>query len=166
MTPHTPSPAPDDPGRPPMMLRPIGHLRTPFRTLADCPRNGRQLQPPPDCTAEIDPAYHAGLADLDGFTHLILLYWLGPQPGLLTITPKTDGQPHGVFATRTPVRPNPIALSVVSLHAIAAGRLTVRNLDCLDNTPLLDIKPYLRTTDSEPTASLGWLTPYRTPMPA
>lgn len=138
-------------------LRPIGQLRTPFATLADCPSNGRRIQPPPDCTAEIDPEFHEGLADLALFSHLILLYWLGPQPGLLTITPKRDGRPHGVFATRTPVRPNPIGLSVVTLHGIEAGRLTVRNLDCRDGTPLLDVKPYLRTTDCEPAASMGWL---------
>ena len=151
-----------------MDLKPIGRLRTPFTTLKDCPRNGRQLQPAPDCTVEIDPAYEPGLASLDGFTHLILLYWLGPQPGDLTITPAFDGKPpfvgeaRGVFATRAPLRPNPIGLSVVSLHSIAPGRLTVRNLDCLDNTPLLDIKPYLPSTDLEPTATMGWQEPHRT----
>lgn len=142
---------------PPLTLRPIGRLRTPFATLADCPRNGRRIQPPPPCTAEIDPAFHEGLLDLAGFSHLILLYWLGPQPPLLTITPQSDNRPHGIFATRTPVRPNPIGLSVVSLHGLEPGRLHVRNLDCRDNTPLLDIKPYLRTTDCEPASTMGWL---------
>ena len=140
-----------------MTLQPIGRLRTPFATLADCPRNGRKLQPPPDCFVEVDGEYHEGLVGLDGFSHLILLYWVGPQPGLLTIAPKFDNQPRGVFASRTPVRPNPIALSVVSLHGIEGGRLHVRNLDCRDGTPLLDIKPYLRTTDCEPEAAMGWL---------
>ena len=144
-----------------MDLHPIGRLRTPYRTLADCPRNGRQRQPPPDCAAELDPAYRPGLASLDGFSHLILLYWLGPQPGALTVTPPFDRQPRGVFATRAPLRPNPIGLSVVSLHGVAEGRLIVRNLDCLDGTPLLDIKPYLASTDAEPGASRGWLGPCR-----
>ena len=67
-----------------------------------------------------------------------------------------------MFATRAPVRPNPVGLSVVSLHAVDGGRLLVRNLDCLDGTPLLDIKPYLPSTDAQPGASMGWLSPYRT----
>lgn len=140
-----------------LILRPIGRLRTPFATRADCPGNGRKIQPPPDCVAEVDEAFHEGLADIETFSHLILLYWLGPQPDLLTITPRNDRQPHGSFATRTPVRPNPIGLSVVSLHGVEGGRLHVRNLDCVDGTPLLDIKPYLPTTDCEPGASMGWL---------
>jgi tRNA-Thr(GGU) m(6)t(6)A37 methyltransferase TsaA len=144
-------------------LRFIGRLRTPCATLADCPRNGRKLHPPPDCTAEIDPEFREGLKDVASFTHLILLYWLGPQPPLLTIAPKFDGQPHGIFATRTPVRPNPIGLSVVSLHGVEAGRLHVRNLDCRDGTPLIDIKPYLPSTDLEPGATMGWQEPHRTP---
>ena len=140
-----------------MRLRPIGRLRTPFPTLKDCPRNGRKLQPPPPCVAEVDEAFAEGLEGLDGFSHLILLYWLGPQPDLLTVAPRFDNRSRGVFASRTPVRPNPIALSVVSLHGIDGRRLHVRNLDCRDNTPLLDIKPYLPTTDAEPGASMGWL---------
>lgn len=149
-----------------LTLRPIGHLRTPFRTLAECPRNGRQIEPPPDCTVEIHDGFHEGLASLEGFSHLILLYWLGPQPDALTITPPFDGQPRGVFATRAPLRPNPIGLSVVTLHHIGAGHLVVRNLDCLDGTPLLDIKPYLPSTDAEPGATMGWLAPHRTRTPA
>ena len=149
-----------------MKLHAIGHLRTPFRLLAECPRNGRQIQPPPDCAAVVDAAYHPGLIDLEGFTHLILLYWLGPQDEPpLTITPPFDGRPRGVFATRAPARPNPIGLSVVRLLAIEGGTLKVRNLDCLDRTPLLDIKPYLPSTDSEPAAAMGWLAPHRTPTP-
>ena len=142
-----------------MNLRPIGRLHTPFATLQDCPRNGRKLQPPPDCSAELDPEFAEGLDGLESFSHLVLLYWLGPQPDLLTIAPKFDGRPRGVFASRTPVRPNPIGLSVVSLHGIDGRRLHVRNLDCRTGTPLLDIKPYLPTTDSEPAASMGWLVP-------
>ena len=149
-----------------MVLKEIGRLRTPFLTLKDCPRNGRQVQPAPDCVVELDPAYEAGLASLEGFSHLILLYWLGPQGGDLTITPPFDGERRGVFATRAPLRPNPIGLSVVSLHGIAPGRLVVRNLDCLDGTVLLDVKPYLPSVDSEPGAAMGWLAPHRTCVPA
>ena len=149
-----------------LVLRPIGRLRTPFRTLAECPRNGRQLEPAPACMAEVDAAYREGLVGLEGFSHLILLYWLGPQSDALTIRPAFDvqsgGQARGVFATRAPVRPNPIGLSVVLLERIGAEELVVRNLDCLDGTPLLDIKPYLPSTDAEPEAVMGWLTPHRT----
>ena len=102
-------------------LRPIGLLRTPFATRADCPRNGRQPDPAPQCRAEVFPEFVEGLADLDGFSHLILLYWLDEirEPSL-TMTPPFDGRPRGVFATRAPVRPNPIALSVVAFDGFAA----------------------------------------------
>lgn len=141
-----------------MRLRPIGHLETPFASIEDCPRNGRQRDPAPDCTAVVAPEFQPGLASIEGFSHLILLYWLGPQPDLLSITPPFDGNERGVFATRAPVRPNPIGVSVVAFAGLEApGRLRVRYLDCRDRTPLLDIKPYLARTDSEPDASRGWL---------
>jgi len=146
----------------PALLRPIGRLRTPWPTPADCPRNGRLPNPAPLCEAVVDPAWHAGLVGLEGFSHLILLYWLGPGPAdlPLTITPRFSAAPRGVFATRAPVRPNPIGLSVVVFEGFAApGTLSVRYLDCADGTALLDIKPYLRTVDAEPGASLGWLAP-------
>ena len=147
-----------------MNLRPIGVLRTPFATPADCPRNGRQISPPPPCLAEVDAMYREGLEGLDGFSHLILLYWLGPQGEALSITPPFDGQPRGVFATRAPGRPNPVGLSVVAYDGLdGPGRLRVRFLDCADGTPLLDIKPYLPSTDAEPDAAMGWLAPHRTP---
>ena len=106
----------------------------------------------------------AGLRDLEGFSHLILLYWLHEVRALeLTVTPPFDGQPHGVFTTRSPRRPNPIGLSVVAFDGFAApDRLIVRYLDCLDGTPLLDIKPYLASTDAEPDATMGWLAKHRT----
>ena len=145
-----------------MRLRGIGRLRTPFRTMAECPRNGRQMEPTPDCVAEVDAAFRAGLSGVETFSHLVLLYWLGPQGEGLTVTPPFDGRERGVFATRAPVRPNPVGLSVVSLHGVEEGRLVVRNLDCLDGTVLLDIKPYLPSTDAEAEASMGWLAPHRT----
>jgi tRNA-Thr(GGU) m(6)t(6)A37 methyltransferase TsaA len=148
-------------------LRPIGVLRTPFATRADCPRNGRQLDPAPGCLAEVYAEFVPGLADLDGFSHLILLYWLDQvrEPSL-TMTPPFDGRPRGVFATRAPVRPNPIALSVVAFDGFAApGSLRVRYLDCIDGTFLVDIKPYLPTTDAEPNATMGWLAPHATRRP-
>ena len=146
-----------------MTLQEIGRIYTPFRTLAACPRNGRQIQPAPDCTVLVDPAWLGALAGLEGISHLVLLYWLGPQAATTTVTPLFDGQQRGVFATRSPARPNPIGLSIVELVSVEGGTLTVRNLDCLDGTPLLDIKPYLPSTDSEPDATMGWLAPHRTP---
>lgn len=147
--------------RPPV-LRPIGVLRTPFRTRADCPRNGRQLDPAPACEAVVDEDFRPGLAALDGFSHLILLYWLHEATAAeLVFIPPFDSQPRGVFATRAPARPNPIGLAVVAFDGFAdAGRLRVRYLDCIDGTKLLDIKPYLATTDAEPAATLGWLAPH------
>jgi tRNA-Thr(GGU) m(6)t(6)A37 methyltransferase TsaA len=144
------------------VLTTIGRLETPFRSIDDCPRNGRQRQPPPLCRAYLDAPFVAGLAGLDGFSHLILLYWLDQAHRLdLCFTPPFDNQPRGVFATRAPFRPNPIGLSVVAFEGFAAPDcLLVRNLDCLDGTALLDIKPYLPSTDSEPNASTGWLTPH------
>ncbi|MFO1025947.1 MAG: tRNA (N6-threonylcarbamoyladenosine(37)-N6)-methyltransferase TrmO [Acetobacteraceae bacterium] len=145
-------------------LRPIGTLHTPWRRISDCPRNGRQPDPAPTCTARILPEYTEGLRSLDGFSHLILLYWLGNgSPPKLSFTPPFDTQPRGVFATRAPFRPNPIGVSVVAYDGFDGGNeLFVRYLDCLDGTPLLDIKPYLPTTDAEPAATMGWLDPHAT----
>ena len=148
----------------PFTIRPIGTLHTPFATIADCPRNGRQPQPAPLCRASIWPEFSAGLASLEGFSHLILLYWLDRSPGPgLTVNPAFDGTLRGVFATRSPRRPNPIGLSVVAFEGFAdAVTLRVRYLDCVDGTPLIDIKPYLPTTDAEPDANMGWLAPHAT----
>lgn len=139
-------------------------LRTPFRDLAACPRNGRALDPAPLCRAVLRPEYAAGLGSIEGFSHLILLYWLGPQTPRLAFVPPFDGQARGVFATRAPWRPNPIGLSVVALEAVEPpATLAVRFLDCLDGTPLLDVKPYLASTDAEPAARPGWLAPHLRP---
>ena len=148
-----------------MTARPIGVLATPWRTIKDCPRNGRQPDPPPPCRATIFPDFRPGLLGIDGFSHLILLYWLGPaeQPEM-RFTPPFATEPRGLFATRGPRRPTPIGLSVVAFDGFAEeGVLRIRYLDCIDGTPLLDIKPYLRSTDCEPEASMGWLAPHATP---
>ncbi len=149
---------------PPVSLRPIGVLRTPFRTLAECPRNGHQPRPAPPCEAKLLPEFGPGLASLEGFSHLIVLYWLD-QAGepLQIVTPPFDPAPRGVFATRSPRRPNPIGLSVAVFDGFAdALTLRLRYLDCLDGTTLLDIKPYLPSTDSVPAARMGWLAPHGT----
>lgn len=145
-------------------IHPIGTIHTPWRSIAECPRNGRQPDPAPVCSVHILPEYLAGLQSIDGFSHLILLYWLGgTNAPELVFTPPFQTQPRGIFATRGPRRPNPIGLSVVVFDGMEGpDRLNVRYLDCLDGTPLLDIKPYLPTTDSEPDADMGWLDPHAT----
>jgi tRNA-Thr(GGU) m(6)t(6)A37 methyltransferase TsaA len=145
-------------------LRPIGTLHTPWHSIGDCPRNGRQPDPAPDCTARVFSAFADGLSGLEGFSHLIVVYWLDQATqSKLTLTPPFDPHARGVFSTRSPFRPNPIGLSVVAFDGFdGPDLLKVRYLDCVDGTPLLDIKPYLPTTDSEPSALMGWLDPHAT----
>ncbi len=146
------------------VFAPIGLLETPWASPADCPRNGRQPNPLPECRAVVEERWRQGLQGLEGFSHLILLYWLNQAPpARLSFTPPFDDQPRGVFATRAPFRPNPIGLSVVRFLGFGApGVLLVENLDCVNGTPLLDIKPYLASTDCEPGATMGWLEQHRT----
>jgi tRNA-Thr(GGU) m(6)t(6)A37 methyltransferase TsaA len=148
-------------------FRPIGTLHTPWTSVGDCPRNGRQPDPLPVCRVRVLPAYVPGLRSLEGFSHLILLFWFDRAPlPKLVFTPPFDPQPRGVFATRAPFRPNPIGLTVVAFDGFEADDvLLVRYLECVDGTPLVDIKPYLPTTDSEPGATMGWLEPHATRRP-
>ena len=152
------------PGATTMGLRPIGVIRTPWATPAQCPRNGRRPRSAPVCRAVLRAEFLPGLEGIDGFSHLILLYWLHEAgPARLVFRPPFDPAPRGVFATRAPARPNPIGLSVVAFDGRdGEGALLVRFLDCADNTPLLDVKPYLPSTDAEPEASMGWLAPHAT----
>jgi len=138
--------------------RPIGILHTPFNDLIDMPiqPTGRTSAPG---TAEVFPEFAAGLKDLEGFSHVILLYHLHAVRRVdLTVTPFLDSEPHGLFATRAPSRPNPIGLSVVRLKRIEGNILHLDNLDILDGTPLLDIKPYVPDFD-RPAGRVksGWL---------
>jgi tRNA-Thr(GGU) m(6)t(6)A37 methyltransferase TsaA len=99
-------------------LHPIGTIHTPWRSIAECPRNGRQRDPAPACSVHVFPEYVAGLQSLDGFSHLILLYLLHETKApALVFTPPFDTHPRGIFATRAPWRPNPIGLSVVAFDA-------------------------------------------------
>lgn len=135
----------------------IGRIHTPWRERKDCPKNARESDT--ICTIELDPRWRAGLKDVETCTHLVLLYWMDRSPRNLVLqVPGHYGTQHGTFALRSPARPNPIAMSVVKLHGIKAGTLSVSGLDCLDGTPLLDIKPYFASTDSVPDAAVGWHT--------
>lgn len=131
----------------------IGRIRTPWTERADCPKNG--LQSDAVCTVLVDERYRPGLRNVAGASHLILLYWMDrAERALVLQRPRHADGLRGTFSLRSPVRPNPIALSVVELLGIEDGALRVRGLDCLDGTPLLDIKPYYATTDSRPEAVL------------
>ena len=138
-------------------LRPIGIIHTPFTEP-----KGMPVQPKGAAgvrgTIEIFQEYRAGLKDLDGFSHIILLFHLHRSRGFkLHVVPYLDDRLRGLFATRAPRRPNPIGLSVVQLDRIENGVLHVQNVDILDGTPLLDIKPYVPEFDSPPEIRTGWL---------
>ena len=131
----------------------IGCLRTPWATRAECPKNG--LLSDAICTVAVDPPFVPGLRSVTGCTHLILLYWMEHATrGLVVQQPRHADGPRGTFSLRSPARPNPIALSVVELLGRDGDGLRVRGLDCLDGTPLLDIKPYYASTDSRPHAQI------------
>lgn len=121
-------------------LRFIGMMRTPWITRDDCPRQGRLDGP--ECQLIVDHAWHDALQGLEEFETIEVLYWLDKsRRDLVLQSPKSDGHTVGTFALRSPVRPNPIGTSVVRLVRIEPGILHVQGLDCLDGTPLLDIKP-------------------------
>jgi tRNA-Thr(GGU) m(6)t(6)A37 methyltransferase TsaA len=107
---------------------------------------------------EILPAYAAGLKDLAGFSHIVLLYQFHrATEAKLIVTPFMDSRPRGIFATRAPQRPNPIGLSIVKLNGVEGGTLHIENVDILDGTPLLDIKPYIPEVDRQDADRIGWL---------
>jgi len=140
-----------------IVYRPIGVIHSPFTELAGMP-----IQPAGAVgvvgTAVLYPEFTPGLQDLDGFSHIILLYHLHRvEAASLMVTPFLDSRPRGVFATRAPRRPNPIGLSVVRLVRVEHNILHLVNVDILDGTPLLDIKPYVPEFDHQPETRTGWL---------
>jgi tRNA-Thr(GGU) m(6)t(6)A37 methyltransferase TsaA len=129
----------------------IGRIRTPFKSRAECPRNTAES----DAVGrvELDPRFAAGLEDVGLYSHVWLLYWMHQgRRDLIQQVPAHLGRPRGTFALRSPVRPNPIALAAVELLGIDGATLRVRKVDCIDGTPLIDIKPYFASTDSFPDA--------------
>jgi tRNA-Thr(GGU) m(6)t(6)A37 methyltransferase TsaA len=129
----------------------IGRIRTPFKSRAECPRNTAESDA--DGRVELDPRFAAGLEDLGLYSHVWLLYWMDQaRRDLIRQVPAHLGRPRGTFALRSPVRPNPIALAAVELLGIEGATLRVRKVDCIDGTPLIDIKPYFASTDSFPDA--------------
>jgi tRNA (adenine37-N6)-methyltransferase len=139
---------------------PIGVVRSPFTSLEGMPLQSVAAHGVRG-SVEFEPAYRAGLQDLEGFSHVILLTHLHRMSGFSPqVMSFLDTQPHGVFATRSPKRPNPIGLSVVRLVAvdIEGGTLLIEDVDMLDGTPLLDLKPYVPTFDAHQTDRIGWFT--------
>lgn len=146
----------DHPGSP-VTFSPIGTIRTPFHDIAGMPiqPNGARGT---RGTVEIAPAYREGLRDLGGFERIILIYAFHRcADHRLTVTPFLDTVPRGIFATRSPRRPNAIGLSVVRLLDVTGGEITVEDIDVLDGTPLLDLKPYVPAFDAYPGSRCGWL---------
>jgi tRNA-Thr(GGU) m(6)t(6)A37 methyltransferase TsaA len=133
----------------------IGRIRTPWKRREDCPKNPRETDAV--CTIVLDPRWVGGLQGLESVSHVVVLYWMDrARRDLVLQAPNHYSERRGTFALRSPVRPNPIAVSVARLVRIDGNELSVVGLDCLDETPLLDIKPYFASTDSVPDASVGW----------
>jgi tRNA-Thr(GGU) m(6)t(6)A37 methyltransferase TsaA len=133
----------------------IGRIHTPWRTRDECPKNARESDAV--CTIEVEPGFAAALKGVETCSHMLVLYWMDrARRDLVVQAPRHYGEPRGTFALRSPVRPNPIAASVVKLVATDGPRLSVVGLDCLDGTPLLDLKPYFASTDAAPDAVVGW----------
>ncbi len=133
----------------------VGRIRTPWPTRDDCPKNPRESDA--ICTIEVDPRYAAALTGVESCSHLLVLYWMHEaRRDLVLQAPRHYAELRGTFALRSPVRPNPIAASVVRLVKLDGLRLSVVGLDCKDGTPLLDLKPYFASTDAVPNAVVGW----------
>jgi tRNA-Thr(GGU) m(6)t(6)A37 methyltransferase TsaA len=132
----------------------IGRIRTPWTKRSECPKNARGSDA--ECTIELDPRYAAGLEGVAGCSHIVVLYFMHEaRRDLMMQAPRHHPVPRGTFSVRSPVRPNPIAMSVARLVRVEGTRLTVVGLDCLDGTPLVDIKPYFATVDSVPDAVIN-----------
>lgn len=140
-----------------IVFRPIGVIRTPFKE----PR-GTPIQPSAgkdvEGRVELLPEYQDGLKDLEGFSHIILLFHLHlSKDGPLRVVPYMDDVERGVFSTRAPARPNPIGMSVVRSDRIEGNIIHVRDIDIVDGTPLLDIKPFVPEFGPEDEVRIGWL---------
>ncbi len=137
-------------------FEPIGHVRSSYKNTQEIPK-GLGAQHEAEGILDILPKFETGLTDIEGFSHLIVLWWFDRVEGYeLTANPPSDNRPHGVFATRSPRRPNPIGFTVVELLSREGRCLRVRGIDMLDGTPILDLKPYLSGVPLEKLRR-GWL---------
>lgn len=137
-------------------LKPIGFIESPYKDSKQIPK-GLGAKHDAEGILRILPEFEAGLADIEGFSHLYVIWVFDRAAGFdLTASPPSDDRSHGVFATRSPRRPNPIGLTVVQLLCHDKAELHVRGVDMLDGTPILDLKPYLSSVPQE-TLRRGWL---------
>jgi tRNA-Thr(GGU) m(6)t(6)A37 methyltransferase TsaA len=137
-------------------MQAIGYIRSPYKNAREVPR-GLGTKHDAEGFLEIKQEFELGLTDIEGFSHLFVIWTFDRSEGFeLLGTPPSDSRPHGVFATRSPRRPNPIGLTVVELLSREGPRLHVRGVDMLDGTPIFDIKPYLSNVSSEQLRR-GWL---------
>jgi tRNA (adenine37-N6)-methyltransferase len=137
-------------------MRPVGFVRSAFTATAQIPK-GPGAEHTAEGVIEILPEFEVGLQDVEGFSHLVVIWRFHQAEGFALLgTPPSDDRPHGVFATRSPRRPNPIGLTVVELLERNGRRLRVRGVDMLDGTPVLDLKPYLSSVPLEKLRR-GWL---------
>ena len=135
-------------------LKIIGVVHSPYKTTADAPFQGNDKI----SKIEISKEYEGGLKDIEGFTHLHVFYWLHKSKGFsLLVTTPWDTIPHGLFTTRSPHRPNPIGHAVVELVEQKDNILSVRGLDAIEGTPVIDIKPYIKKLDVKTDAISGWI---------
>ena len=138
-------------------LKEVGVIHTPYNKLSDCPIQPSRSQDVAE--VEVFEEYKEGLLDLDGFSHIILLFLFHRSDGYsLKVKPFLDNHLRGLFATRAPRRPNPIGLSVVRLIEIRDNILKIKGIDVLNETPLIDIKPYVFEFDRKEDVKVGWLT--------
>lgn len=136
---------------------PIGVIHSPFTEVTGMPIQPAGAQGISG-TVEVNPEYCEGLKDVEGFSHIILIYHFHKTQGYtLQVEPFMDDIPHGVFATRAPKRPNPIGISVVNLTRVEGCTLYIEDVDIADGTPLLDIKPYVPEFDVKKVEKTGWL---------
>ncbi|MDR3702325.1 MAG: tRNA (N6-threonylcarbamoyladenosine(37)-N6)-methyltransferase TrmO [Candidatus Sulfopaludibacter sp.] len=137
-------------------MQPIGQIRSPYTEGREIPK-GPGAKHDAEGVLELRAEFEPGLMDIEGFSHLYVIWKFDRSEGFsLTATPPTDNRPHGVFATRSPRRPNPIGLTVVELLSREGPNLRVRGIDMLDGTPILDIKPYLSNVPAEKLRR-GWI---------
>jgi len=132
----------------------IGRIRTPWTSRDACPKNARESDAV--CAIEVDPRWEQALAGLETCSHVLVLYWMDKaRRDLVRQVPRHLGEARGTFALRSPLRPNPIAASVARLVRVDRLTLSVVGLDCLDGTPLVDLKPYFASVDAVPDAVVG-----------
>lgn len=140
-----------------IIYRPIGFINTPFRKISEMPIQPKGAEDV-EGIIELYTWFTAGLSDLEGFSHLILLYHFHLVIGYkLYVVPFMDDKSHGIFSTRAPTRPNAIGISIVKLKKIENNLLYIEGVDMIDGTPLLDIKPFYPRYDNQQNVKSGWL---------